>query len=58
MKRPEPTLWRGLLDSLKLAVLLVDQAKTVRFMNTAAEDLLQISSQRAVGQDEIGRAHV
>ena len=51
MKRPEPTLWRGLLDSLKLAVLLVDQAKTVRFMNTAAEDLLQISSQRAVGQD-------
>ncbi|MGA1695585.1 MAG: PAS domain-containing protein, partial [Arenicellales bacterium] len=50
MKIPDSAVLSRVLDGLKQAVLLSDSAKTVRFMNGAAEDLLHFSAQRAVGQ--------
>jgi len=50
MKIPDSAALSRVLDGLKQAVLLSDSAKAVRFMNGAAEDLLHISAQRAVGQ--------
>jgi len=50
MKPLESAALSRLLDGLKQAVLLVDSAKKVVFMNGSAEDLLQISAQRGMGQ--------
>ena len=38
-----------LLDSLKTAILLIDEDKTIKFANTAAEEFLQISNSRVKG---------
>lgn len=45
----DPTLSRRLLDNLSTAVLLIDAALIVRYLNPAAEAMLATSRARAVG---------
>ena len=44
------TLHTRLLDNLTTAILLVDAAMRVRYLNPAAENLLELSSARVVGE--------
>jgi two-component system nitrogen regulation sensor histidine kinase GlnL len=51
---PPETLHTRLLDNLTTAIVLVDAAMRVSYLNPAAESLLELSSARVLGED-VGR---
>ena len=55
MKLPDPISFSQVLESLKVAVLLVDRDRKICFMNASAEDLLQLSAPRALGLDVLSQ---
>ena len=55
MKLPDPISFSQVLESLKVAVLLVDRDRKICFMNASAEDLLQLSAPRAIGLDVLSQ---
>jgi two-component system nitrogen regulation sensor histidine kinase GlnL len=47
---PGPSLYKSLLDNISTAVLLLDHELKIRYLNAAAEIMLEMSSQRLLGE--------